>query len=170
MQLTFDLSSLKLFCRRWRKYWKATSSCCPTTFVFVCALTSYEEKKACSKQTLQAGRKKQCQNISSDREKWKVDDRWDMGCSWLHMEAVPRVIVCASLTIWCHLCVQCSVSAAARPHWTGQPLKRWNTLFLRWATSKGWSDSLGRGNRNWTFTKVKGQNTNNIQTYSSMSW
>ena len=54
------------------------------------------------------------------------------------------------LTIWCHLCVQCSVSAAARPRWTARPPRQWNTPFLQWATSKGWSDSLDRGNRSWT--------------------
>lgn len=85
-----------------------------------------------------------------------------MGCMWRQSLGF-RV----RLTIWCHLCVQCSVSAAAHPHWTGQPLRQWNTRFLQWAVSKGWSDSLAHGNHNWTVTKVKVQNKSNIQVYSN---
>lgn len=78
--------------------------------------------------------------------KWVcVCDRRLWNCDFRHMWFVWVFF----FTIWCHLCVRCSVSAAARPRCTGRPLRRWSTRFLQWVEGKGWSDSLDRGIRSW---------------------
>lgn len=99
----------------------------------------------------------------------KKDERWITDVTWAAADCMWRQSLGfrARLTIWCHPCVRCSVSAAAHPRWTGQPPRQWNTPSLQWAVSKGWSDSLARGNHSWTLTKVKAQHKSNLQDYSN---